>query len=200
MIIGLTGGIASGKSESAKYFESLGAYATIDADEIAHELTAKGMPILDELVKNFGAGILFPAGELNRKKLANIIFSDEKAKLKIEKILHTHIISCVNETISQNIKKSNIVLDAPLLFEVGLDRICDKIVVVWVSHDIQVERLSLRDKLNADQAKKRISSQMPMEKKVELADFVIDNSGSKEDLKNRVKSLCELLTSEVKII
>jgi dephospho-CoA kinase len=199
MIIGLTGGIASGKSESAKYFESLDAYV-IDADEIAHELAAKGMPTLGELAKNFGTGVLLPSGDLNRKKLADIIFSDEKAKLKIEKIFHGHIISCINETISQNIKKCNIVLDAPLLFEVGLDRICDKIVVVWVSDDIQVERLSLRDKLNADQAKKRINSQMPLGEKIELADFVIDNSGSKEDLKKRVRGLCELLTSGVKII
>jgi dephospho-CoA kinase len=199
MIIGLTGGVASGKSESTKYFESLGAYA-IDVDEIAHELTAKGMPALDELVKSFGSGILFPAGDLNRKKLADIIFSDEKAKLKIEKILHARVILSVNETIFQNIKKYNIVIDAPLLFEVGLDRICDKIVVVRVSYDIQLERLSLRDELNVDQAKKRISSQMPMREKVELADFVIDNSGSKENLKKTVKGLYKLLTSGVKII
>ncbi|OEG71326.1 hypothetical protein ATZ36_15300 [Candidatus Endomicrobiellum trichonymphae] len=199
MIIGLTGGIAAGKSKSAKYFESLGAYA-IDADAIAHELTAKGMPSLDELVKSFGGGILLSDGDLNRKKLADIIFSDEKAKLRIEKILHTHIISRINETISQNIKKCNIVIDAPLLFEVGLDRVCDKIVAVRVSYDIQVQRLVLRDKLNVDQAKKRISSQMSMGEKVELADFVIDNSGSKEDLKERVKDLYKLLTSGVKII
>jgi dephospho-CoA kinase len=199
MIIGLTGGIASGKSESTKYFESLGACA-INVDEIAHELTAKGMPALDELVKNFGAGILFPAGDLNRKKLADIIFSDEKAKLKIERILHARIISRVNETISQNIKKCNILIDAPLLFEVGLDRTCDKIVVVLVSYDVQIGRLSLRDKLDMDQAKKRISSQMSMDKKVERANFVIDNSGSKEDLKKRVKDLYELLTSGVEKI
>jgi dephospho-CoA kinase len=199
MIIGLTGGIASGKSESTKYFESLGVYA-INVDEIAHELTAKGMPALDELVKSFGAGILFPSGDLNRKKLADIIFSDEKAKLKIEKILHAHIISRVNKTISQNIKKCNILIDAPLLFEVGLDRTCDKIVVVLVSYNVQIERLSLRDKLDTDQAKKRISSQMSMGKKVERADFVIDNSGSKEDLKKRVKGLYDLLTSGVKKI
>jgi dephospho-CoA kinase len=199
MIIGLTGGIASGKSESSKYFESLGAYI-IDADEIAHKLTAKDMPVLDELVKSFGADILFPAGDLNRKKLADIIFSDEKAKFKIEKILHAHIISRINEIVFQNIKKHNIVINAPLLFEVGLDKICDKIVVVWVSHNIQVERLLLRDKLSVDQVKKRISSQMPMEKKIELADFVIDNSGSKEDLKKELKDLYELLTSGVKII
>jgi dephospho-CoA kinase len=193
MIIGLTGGIAAGKSESAKYFESIDDYATIDSDAIAHELTAKGMPALDELVKSFGIGILFSDGDLNRKKLADIIFSDEKAKLRIEKILHTHIISRIDEIISQNIKKRNIVIDAPLLFEVGLDRICDKIVVMRVSYDIQVQRLALRDKLNEDQSKKRISSQMPMGKKVELADFVIDNAGSKEDLKERVKDLYKLL-------
>jgi dephospho-CoA kinase len=199
MIIGLTGGIATGKSESAKYFESLGAYA-IDADAIAHELTAKNMPALDELIKSFGGSILLSDGDLNRKKLADIIFSDEKAKLKIEKILHSHIISCINETILQNIKKYNIVIDAPLLFEVGLNRICDKIVVVRVSCDVQAQWLALRDKLDANQIKKRISSQMPMAEKIELADFVIDNSGSKEDLKKRVKDLYKLLTSGVKII
>jgi dephospho-CoA kinase len=198
MVIGLTGGIASGKSESAKYFESLGFYA-IDADAIAYGLTAKDMPALNELVKSFGDGILLSDGDLNRKKLANIIFSDEKAKFRIEKILHTHIISRINETISQNMEKYNIIIDAPLLFEAGLDRICDKIVVVWVSYDIQVQRLSLRNELNEDQAKKRISSQMSMEKKVKLADFVVDNCGSKEDLRKKVKDLYKLLASGVKI-
>jgi dephospho-CoA kinase len=200
MIIGLTGGIAAGKSESAKYFESFGAYVTIDADAIARKLTVKGMPTLDELVKSFGGGVLLSDGDLNRKKLADIIFSDEKAKLRIEKILHTYIVSRINEAILQNIKKCNIVIDAPLLFEVGLNRICDKIVVIWVSYDVQVQRLVLRDKLNADQAKKRISSQVSMGKKVELADFVIDNSGPKEDLKKKINDLCKLLTSGVKII
>ncbi|MDR0799976.1 MAG: dephospho-CoA kinase [Endomicrobium sp.] len=197
MIIGLTGGIATGKSESAKHFKALGTY-TIDADAISHELTSKGMPVSNELVKSFGSGILCSDGTLNRKKLADIIFSDKKAKLSVEKIIHTHIISRINKIILHNVNKHNIVIDAPLLFEVGLNKMCDKVVVVWIPLDIQVKRLVLRDKLNADQIKKRIDSQMPIEKKVELADFVIDNSGSKKDLKKSIKDLYKLLTSEQK--
>ena len=197
MIIGLTGGIATGKSESVKHFKALGAH-TIDADAISRELTSKGTPVLNELVKSFGSGILRSDGSLNRKKLADIIFSDKKAKFSVEKILHTHIILHISEIISHNVNKHNIVIDAPLLFEVGLNKMCDKIVVVWIPPNIQVKRLALRYKLNADQIKQRIDSQMPIEKKVELADFVIDNSGSKKDLKKRIKDLYKLLTSKQK--
>jgi dephospho-CoA kinase len=197
MIIGLTGGIAAGKSESAKYFEELGAYS-IDADAISRELTAKGMPALTELVKIFGQDILCSNGNLNRKKLANIIFSDKELKLKLEKVLHGYIISGINEIISHKINKYNIIINAPLLFEVGLDRICDKIVVVWVPYDIEAKRLALRDNLNAEEIKKRIDSQMPIEEKVKLADFMIDNSGSKKDLKKKITGLYKLLIETFK--
>ncbi|MCL2334433.1 MAG: dephospho-CoA kinase, partial [Endomicrobia bacterium] len=133
MIIGLTGGIATGKSESAKHFKKLGAYI-IDADAVSHELTAKGMPALKELVKYFGKGILKADGSLNRKKLAEIIFTDPQSKLRVEKIIHPYIISCVNEIISKKYRKYDIIINAPLLFEVGIDRICDKIVVVWAPY------------------------------------------------------------------
>lgn len=193
MIIGLTGGIATGKSESAKHFKELGAY-TIDADAISHQLTAKGMPALDELQKYFGDAILRKDGALNRKKLAEIIFTDPESKLRVEKILHAYIISCINEMISKKYKKYNVVINAPLLFEVGLDRICDKIVVVWAPYDVQAKRLALRDKLNPEQVKKRINSQMPIEKKVKMADFVIDNTGPKKLLGKKIKELYKLLT------
>ncbi|MDR3256338.1 MAG: dephospho-CoA kinase [Endomicrobium sp.] len=196
MIIGLTGGIATGKSECAKYFEAVGAYI-IDADAISSEVTVKDMPALNELVESCGRSILYSDRTLNRKKLACIIFSDEKVKLKVEKILHTYIISRINEIISQKINKYNVIINAPLLFEVGLNRICDKVVVVWIPYNIQAKRLALRDKLNYDQVKKRINSQMLLAKKVELADFVIDNTGSKKDLGKNVKDLYnKLLTSK----
>ncbi|MDR3274633.1 MAG: dephospho-CoA kinase [Endomicrobium sp.] len=198
MIIGLTGGIATGKSESAKYFEMLGAYV-VDADAISCDITAKGMPALNELVKNLGDNILFSNGTLNRKKLAGIIFSDKKIKLIVEKILHARIISRVNKTIK--LKKNeydNIVINAPLLFEAGLNKICDKTVVVWAPYDIQARRLVLRDKLGVEQIKKRIYSQMPIGEKIELTDFTIDNTGSKKDLKKNIKALYILLTSKSK--
>ncbi|MDR1245088.1 MAG: dephospho-CoA kinase [Endomicrobium sp.] len=198
MIIGLTGGIASGKSESAKYFEELGAFC-IDADAVAKELTCKDKPALQEIAKVFGDDILSLEGTLNREKLADIIFSDVSSKLKVEEILHSRVISCINEIISKEIsEKEVIVVNAPLLFETGLDKVCDKIVTIKISYDIQVERLALRDGLNNDEIKKRIASQMPMEEKVKLSDFVVDNSGSKKDLKKKIENIYRLLTSNFK--
>ena len=197
MIIGLTGGIATGKSESAKHFKALGAYA-IDADAISRELTKKGMPALKELVKYFGKNILRSNGTLNRKKLAEIIFTDKEAKLKVEKILHAYIISRINAVISKKMKKYNVVIDAPLLFEVGLDRICDIVVVIWAPYGIQARRLAKRDGLNKEQVEKRISSQMPIEEKVKMADYTIDNTDSKKILAKRVRDLYALLTAEKK--
>jgi dephospho-CoA kinase len=193
MIIGLTGGIASGKSESAKYFKEIGAYC-IDADAISKELTAKGKPLLKELTDTFGNNILLPDRSLNRKKLADIIFSDSNAKLKVEQILHSQIILKINAIISNKIlKKKIIVINAPLLFEAGLDKICDKIIVVKVSCDIQAQRLMLRDKLNDDEIKKRISSQMSTQEKIKRADFVVDNCGAKKELRKKIENIWTLL-------
>lgn len=194
MIIGLTGGIATGKSESAKHFKKMGAYI-IDADEISHQLTAKGMPALVELAKYFGEDILQKNGSLNRRKLAEIIFSDPESKLRVEKILHAYIIACINDLAAKKYKRYNIIIDAPLLFEVGLDRICDKIVVIWAPYDVQAKRLAARDRLNDEQVKKRINSQMPIEKKVKLADYVVDNTGSKPALGKKIRELYYLLTA-----
>jgi dephospho-CoA kinase len=128
-----------------------------------------------------------------------MIFSDKAAKSEVEKILHGSIISNINEMIACNINRyDNIVIDAPLLFEAGLDKICDKIIVVWVPYDIQSKRLASRDGLNEEQIKKRIASQMSLEKKAGLADFVIKNTSSKKDLKKRTEDLYKLLTSKQK--
>ena len=197
MIIGLTGGIATGKSESSKHFKALGAFI-VDADAIAHELTAKGKPALKELVKVFGIDILNKNGTLNRRKLADIIFSDAKAKLETEKILHAYIISRTNAVIASKYRKYNVIINAPLLFEVGLDRICDTIITVWAPCDLQAKRLAARDKLTSEQVKKRIAAQMPIEQKMQLSDFVIDNSGTKKELAKKVKALYALLTMQEK--
>jgi dephospho-CoA kinase len=192
MIIGLTGGIATGKSESVKYFKELGVYS-IDADTISHELTICGTPAFYKIVQVFGQDILFSNGQLNRKKLANIIFADKNAKLIVEKILHERIILHINEIISQKINGyANIMISAPLLFEVGLDKICDKVIVIWTSYEIQVKRLALRDGLNNEDIQKRIYSQMPIKEKIELADFVINNNGSKKALRKCVYNLYRL--------
>jgi dephospho-CoA kinase len=196
MIIGLTGGIATGKSESAKYLQKLGAYC-IDADLIAKDLTRKGQPVLNDLVTEFGKEILLPEGSLNRKKLSEIIFSEKMSKLKVEKILHGYITSRINKIIFREKDKQNIVINAPLLFEVGLDRICDKVIVVWAPYSIETARLARRDNLTKQEIKKRILSQMLIEKKMELADFVVDNSGTKQNLKRNITSLYKLLTCKL---
>ncbi|MDR1401179.1 MAG: dephospho-CoA kinase [Endomicrobium sp.] len=194
MIIGLTGGIATGKSETAKCFESLGA-CSIDADKISREVTENCKLVLSRLANDLGQGILCADGTLNREKLASMIFSDKKIKSKVEKILHSYIIPRINEAISQHkISNDMILVNAPLLFEAGLDKICDKTVAIWIPHDVQVNRLAIRDKLDTYQVKIRIDSQMPIKKKIELADFVVDNSGSKIDLKRNVNNLHKLLT------
>ncbi|MDR1784568.1 MAG: dephospho-CoA kinase [Endomicrobium sp.] len=199
MIIGLTGGIATGKSETAKYFESFGAY-NIDADKISREITEVGKPALVELVNALGKSILYTDGTLNRQKLANMIFSNKKIKFKVEKILHSYIISFIYEMISQHkISNSIILVNAPLLFETKLNKICHKTVVIWTPYDVQANRLARRNKLDVYHVKRRIDSQMPVKKKIELADFVIDNSGSKIDLKRSVKNLYKLLTSNIRI-
>jgi dephospho-CoA kinase len=198
LIIGLTGGIATGKSESAKYLKMLNVY-TIDADEISRNIITEDITVLNKLVKNLGRNILSSNGNLNRQKLADIIFSDRKSKLIVEKIIHPYVISKINKMIEQKIDKyNNIVIDVPLLFEVGLNRICDKTVVIWVPYDIQIQRLTLRNKFNIEQIEKRIYSQMPIEKKVKLADFIIDNTGSKSDLKKKIEDLHLLLISKNK--
>ncbi|MDR1122796.1 MAG: dephospho-CoA kinase [Endomicrobium sp.] len=199
MIIGLTGDIASGKSESAKYFEELGAFC-IDADAVAKELTCKDKPALKEIVKVFGDDILSVDGTLNRKKLADIIFSDVSSKFKVEEILHSRIFFRINEIILKKIvEKEVIVVNARLLFETDLGKVCDKIVTIKIPYDIQIERLALRDGLSDDEIKKRIaSSQMSMEEKIKLSDFVVDNSGSKRSLKKKIKNIYGLLTSSFK--
>ncbi|MDD2523507.1 MAG: dephospho-CoA kinase [Endomicrobiaceae bacterium] len=186
MIIGLTGSIGTGKSQSSKIFKELGCYI-IDADKISSLLTTKGSKSLKDVVENFGTDILTSQGYLNRKKLAQIIFNDKQAKRDLERILHPHIIKKINEIIAKKYKSVDIVVDAPLLFEVGLDRICDKIIVIYAKYHLQLKRLSKRDKISKNEAINRIALQMPIEDKMQMADITIDNSSTLSELKKNIK-------------
>lgn len=186
MIIGLTGSIATGKSQSSKIFKDLGCYI-IDADKISRQLTVKGTKSLKDIVNNFGTDILNSSGHLNRSKLAKIIFNDKHAKIDLERILHPHIIRKTNEIIAKKYNVVDIVVDAPLLFEVGLDRICDKIIVIYAQYHLQLARLMRRDNLSKQEAEKRIALQMPIEDKMKLADITIDNSSTLSSLRKDIK-------------
>lgn len=188
MIIGLTGGIATGKSEASKIFKKLGCYI-IDADKISKQLTAKGSDVLKKIVESFGTDILTKKGSLNRKKLGRLIFNNKGAKLQLERILHVYILKKINEIVAKKYKNVDIIIDAPLLFEVGLDRICDKVVVIYANYSLQLKRFMKRDKLSKTEAEQRIYVQMPMEEKMMLATVVIDNSFTLKDLNKNIKQI-----------
>jgi len=179
MLIGLTGGIASGKSTVAATLERLGAII-IDADVIAREVVKKGEKAWKEIVVVFGTNILKEDGEINRKKLADLVFSDSE-KLKIlNRITHPRIIEKINQKVSEIIEKDRkavIILVAPLLIETGLYKIVDEVWVVYTDNNTQLKRLMERDGLSREEAEKRIGAQIPIEEKLKFADVIIDNSG-----------------------
>lgn len=195
MIIGLTGGIATGKSQSSKVLKKLGCYI-VDADKISKEMATKGSKTLKDITGHFGTDILTSKGYLNRKKLANIIFQDKQSKIELERILHPHIIRKINEIISKKYNEVNIVIDAPLLFEVGLDRICDKVIVIYAKYHLQLKRLIKRDNLSKQEAVKRIAVQMPIEDKMKMADITIDNSSSLLNLRKNIEFVYAVLTAK----
>lgn len=186
MIIGLTGGIAAGKSTVARILASLGAYI-INADKIGHNILDKNKNAYNDVKEEFGEIIVKESGQIDRKKLGEIVFSD-KAKLeKLESITHPYIIEEIKYETKEKIKDyHHLVLDVPLLFETGLENIVDITWVVVCSYEKQIERISKRDGLSREEAKKRIAAQMETSKKIKLADFVIYNNGTKKELNNKV--------------
>lgn len=183
MIVGLTGGIASGKSTVSNYLRELGAFI-IDSDKIAHSIIKKGKPAYEKIVEKFGNSIIDKNGEVNRSRLAAIIFDDYKKKKELEEITHPFILDEIYKKIEEMQEKNRIIiLDAPLLFEIGLNKAVNQTWVVYVDKKTQLERLMKRDKLAYQEAVKRIEAQLPLEEKKDMADFVIDNNGSIRRLK-----------------
>ncbi|MEX2104544.1 MAG: dephospho-CoA kinase [Bacilli bacterium] len=188
MVVGLTGGISTGKSTVSAMFLHRGAYI-IDCDIIAREVVAPGEVGLSQLVIRFGKKILLDDGTLNRKMLGAIIFNDKDARKALNEITHPLIRARVKRYIKENLlnhPSQIIIVDVPLLFEGNLAEIMDETVVVYVSEPIQLARLVERDKLTIEEAKTRIGAQMPIEEKRKLADIVIDNSGEIEQTEEQV--------------
>lgn len=186
MIIGLTGGIASGKSTVSNYLSELGAII-IDADKIAHEIMEKGKTAYWQVIEAFGREILAENGEIDRSRLGKIVFNELEKKKILEEITHPQVIREMREKIEEyRAENKVIVLDVPLLFEAGLDSMVDETWVVYVDRETQLQRLIARDGLSYEEANKRIQAQMSLEKKRVLADFVINNKGNIEDLKRQV--------------
>jgi dephospho-CoA kinase len=190
--VGLTGGIACGKSTVSRMFEERGA-AIVDADAIAREVVLPGQSALREVAEAFGGGVITPEGTLDRKRLGSIVFGDETARKKLEAILHPRIraeLSRQMEHWSALNPGGITIVDIPLLFESGLDRLYafDDVLVVYVPRAVQLDRLITRDALTEEEANRRIEAQMPIEEKRLLADVVINNSGTLADTAQQVES------------
>ena len=186
MIIGLTGGIATGKSTAADYLEKKGA-EIIDADQISHNLTQKGKKGWELVVEEFGEEILREDGEFDRDKLGELVFGDSKKRKKLEALLHPLIIYEMKEQAHKFLESGKIVIFmAPLLFEANLDRFCDQIWVIGSSQQSQIKRLKKRDNLSKKEALKRIKAQIPLQQKKEKADVVIENDSSIKNLKEKI--------------
>lgn len=190
MNVGLTGGIACGKSTVSKMFEARGAHI-VDADRIAREVVMPGEPALREVADAFGGAVIAADGTLDRGRLGSIVFGDAAARRKLESILHPRIraeMARQMEYWAQADPGSLTIVDIPLLFESGLDKLYDfkDIVVVYATRDAQLERLMARDGMSREEAEKRLAAQMPIEEKRALADVVIDNGGSLRDTEAQV--------------
>lgn len=186
MIIGLTGGIATGKSTAAEYLKNKGA-KIIDADQISHRITQKGKKGWQLVVDEFGEEILKEDGEFDRDKLGEIVFSSPGKRKKLESLLHPLIIYEMKEEAHEYLKNDQIVIFmAPLLYETGLNRFCDQVWVISASRKTQIKRLKDRNNLDQEAALKRINSQLPLAEKKERADVVIENNSTINDLKENL--------------
>lgn len=177
-ILGVTGTSGSGKSTFSKILGEREDIRVVDADKVARELSVPGTEYLNDVVTAFGNGILMEDGNLNRRALAHIIYSDEKEREKLNSITFPHIVREIYERIKKiaSPEINYTVIDAPLLFEAGLDKVCDKVISLVADEELQVKRICQRDGLDAKIAKARLSSQKPSSFYTQNSDIVIINT------------------------
>ncbi len=193
-IVGITGGIASGKSTVSSFILELG-YPVIDSDQISKELSQRDMPIYKAIVEVFGNEYLLPNLEIDRKKLGRLIFENEDARAKLNQITHPKIVEEIQKRISK-MEENLIFLDIPLLFEAKLSYLCDTIVCVYAPKEIQIQRLMSRDRISKAYAVQKISSQMSLEEKRKLSDYVIESDEDFQQTKQKVIKFIEQIKGE----
>jgi dephospho-CoA kinase len=193
LLVGLTGGIGSGKSTVARLLERRGA-VVFDADALAREAVEPGTPGHDAVVERFGANVLAPGGELDREALASIVFADPAARRDLESIVHPEVRRLFADGCEAYRDTDRVVVfSAPLLVETGMHTAFEVLVLVSTPVEAQIERL-LRDRaMSEEQVRARIDAQAPLEKKAAVADVIVDNDGSLEDLQAQVDSLWDEL-------
>lgn len=186
-VIGLTGGVGTGKTTVAAMFRGGGAFI-IDADRIAHAQLARGTPAYREIVRTFGKGILGRGGIVDRRRLGKLVFGEKRLREELNAILHPRIIRRIREKIARS-RKRFVVVDAPLLFETGLEKSVDLVIVVTASRSAQIRRCEARTGLSREEILPRIAAQLPLKDKVRSADFIIDNNGTLSKTKEQVDSI-----------
>jgi dephospho-CoA kinase len=197
ILIGLTGGVATGKSTVAKMFEKCGAIV-IDADELAREVVQPGKPAWREIVRTFGTGILHPDRTIDRHALGAIVFHDKKKLRHLERIIHPRVAReqiRLTKQAAKNDPKAVVIYDVPLLFEAGIDKRVDKTVVVAATRKTQIMRLKNRNGLTRAEALRRIRSQMPLAMKRLRADYILDGTKNRASLSRDISRLFEDLHS-----
>ena len=188
-VLGLTGGIGSGKSMVTSMFAQLGA-DVIDADRLAREVVEPGQPALAEIATEFGRDILMPDGRLDRGKLARIIFADPVARGRLNAITHPRIQErMAAEMAARESRQGVLIVDIPLLYENDRTGTVESVIVVWVDPKTQLRRLVERDGLTEEEARQRIAAQMPLDEKRARADVVVDNSGSRVNTRRQVEAI-----------
>ena len=193
IIIGLTGGMGSGKSTVSAYLAENTGIPVIDADKIAHDITEPGQPTLTRLEEAFGSGIIRADGTLDRKKLAGIVFPSQEKKELLDRITHGAIREQINREIeaANREQKPAVILDVPLLMETGMDAQCDAVWVVTADMKVRIDRVSARDNIGEEEINARIARQMSDGERFSRADEIIDNSGDKETLYREIKRLVQ---------
>ena len=187
MIVGLTGGIASGKTTVSNFFKEIG-IKIADADIIAKEISQR-KDVEDEMIQVFGKEILDIEGIINRAKLKEIVFSNKEKLSKLNEIIHPKVIEEFKK-IKENTDKNDIIIfDIPLLFETELDKMCDVIVLVYVDRETQIKRMFERDNISEELAVKIINAQMSLEEKIKKSHIHIENNGTLDELQRKVQNI-----------
>ncbi|HDB1029337.1 TPA: dephospho-CoA kinase [Staphylococcus aureus] len=190
-VIGLTGGIASGKSTVSELLSVFG-FKVVDADKAAREAVKKGSKGLAQVREVFGNEAIDENGEMNRRYMGDLVFNHPEKRLELNAIIHPIVRDIMEEEKQEYLKQGyNVIMDIPLLFENELENTVDEVWVVYTSESIQMDRLMQRNNLSLEDAKARVYSQISIDKKSRMADHVIDNLGDKLELKQNLERLLE---------
>ena len=195
--VGLTGGIGSGKSSVVAMLREMGV-PVIEADDVVRELSRAGEAVYDEIVKTFGREILAENVEIDRARLAGMVFGSPEKLTQLNGIVHPRVLERTEQWTGERSREGArlAVIEAPLLVEAGLHRRLDQLVVVWCRPEQQIERLCAGRGMSREEAERRIAAQMPVEEKMRVADHLIDNSGTRDETRRQVEALVKRLEAE----